>query len=55
MKLVQEHIIKSNHQDYVSLMDLCHLFMRKYTKVSPDELLFQGVDGLVFNPRVIQL
>ena len=24
MKLVQEHIIKSNHQDYKSLMDLCH-------------------------------
>ena len=28
--------------------------MRKYTKASPDEL-FQGVEGLVFNPRVIQL
>ena len=29
--------------------------MRKYTKASPDELLFQGVEGLVFNPRVVQL
>ena len=29
--------------------------MRKYTKASLDELMFQGVEGLVFNPRVIQL
>lgn len=30
MKLVQEHIIRSNHQDYVSLMDLCHLSKNLY-------------------------